>query len=63
MRKISEYEAHAQECRRMAANTRDAVHKKQLEEMADAWAMLAREREKHLRKQTTPPINGSTPTP
>jgi hypothetical protein len=46
----------------MAANTRDEVHKKQLEEMADAWSMLAREREKHLRKQANAPINGSTPT-
>jgi hypothetical protein len=51
MRKVSEYEAHADECRQMAGKMRDEVHKKQLEEMADAWAMLAREREKQLRKQ------------
>ena len=51
MRKVSEYEAHALECRKMAAKTRDQVHKQQLEEMAEAWAILAREREKQLRKQ------------
>ena len=55
MRKISEYEAHAQECRRMAATMRDQVHKKQLEDMAEAWLMLAREREKQLRKHAKEP--------
>jgi hypothetical protein len=52
MRKASEYEKHAAECRRMAAKTRNPVYKEQLEEMAEAWAMLARERRKQLQKQT-----------
>jgi len=30
---------------------RDPVHKKQLEDMAEAWSMLAAEREKQLLKQ------------
>jgi hypothetical protein len=51
MRKLSEYENHVAECRQMAAKTRDPVHKKQLEQMADTWAMLADERRKHLLKQ------------
>jgi hypothetical protein len=50
MRKLSEYRAHAEECRQMAAGMRDPVHKKQLEDMAEAWSMLAGEREKQLRK-------------
>ena len=51
MRKVSEYQQHATECRQMASRTRDPVHKKQLEDMAETWSMLAREREKQLRKQ------------
>jgi hypothetical protein len=50
MRKLSEYQAHAEECRQMAARMRDPVHKKQLEDMAEAWSMLAAEREKQLLK-------------
>lgn len=51
MRKVSEYEQHADECRKMAAKMKDPTHKRQLEEMADAWTMLARERRKQLQKQ------------
>lgn len=53
MRKISEYEQHAAECRQMAAKTSNPIHKKQLEEMADAWGMLARERKRQLLKNLT----------
>ncbi len=52
MRKVSEYEAHATECRQLAANMRDQVHKTQLIEMAEAWGMLAEARRKQLAKQT-----------
>ena len=51
MRKLSEYEDHATECRRMATIRRDPVHRKQLEDMAEAWAMLARERKKKLLRE------------
>jgi hypothetical protein len=51
LRKISDYLEHAAECERMASRMRDPVKKKQLEDMAEAWTMLAREREKQLRKQ------------
>ncbi len=40
MRKISEYEQRATECRKMAAKTRNPLHKQQLEDMARAWEML-----------------------
>ena len=52
MRKVSEYETHAAECRAMAAGMKNPTHKKQLQEMAEAWAMLARERRKQLLKTT-----------
>jgi hypothetical protein len=51
MRKVSEYQAHADECRQMAVAMRNPVHKKQLEDMAEAWSMLAGERQKQLLKQ------------
>ena len=51
MRKISEYEAHAAECRKMAAQMKDPEQKKQLEEMADAWDMMAGVRKKQLMNQ------------
>lgn len=51
MRKVSEYEEHATECRAMAAKTSNPIHRKQLEDMANTWAMLAHERLKQLAKQ------------
>jgi hypothetical protein len=51
MRKVSEYKQHAAECRKMAAKMRDQSQKKQLEEMAEAWTMLAPERARQLAKQ------------
>jgi len=52
MRKLSEYKFHAEECRKMAAAMKNAEHKKQLQEMAETWEMLAAEREKQLKKQS-----------
>jgi hypothetical protein len=51
MRKVSEYEQHATECRQMAVKMSNPVHKEQLEEMAKAWSMLADERRKQLVKR------------
>jgi hypothetical protein len=51
MRKVSEYELHANECREMACRIRNQHHKKQLEDMAQAWEMLARARAKQLAKE------------
>jgi hypothetical protein len=44
MQKVTEYEQHAAECRRMAAEMTNPQLKKQLEDMADVWDMLANER-------------------
>jgi len=44
MRKISEYERQATECRKLAAQMKTPEQRKQLEDMADVWDRLARER-------------------
>jgi hypothetical protein len=36
----------------MAAKIKNSTHKRQLEDMATAWAMLAEERKKQLEKRT-----------
>ena len=41
MKKVSEYEAHAAECRKMASQMSNPEHRKQLIEMAETWDMLA----------------------
>lgn len=51
MRKVAEYEAHAAQCRRMAAQMKNALHKKQLVEMAKAWETLAEARRLQLLKR------------
>jgi hypothetical protein len=44
MRKVSEYEREASECRKLAAQMKTAEQRKQLEDMADMWDRLARQR-------------------
>jgi hypothetical protein len=44
MRKVLEYEQQAAECRQKAAQMKNPQQKKQLEDMADVWDRLARER-------------------
>jgi hypothetical protein len=44
MQKGSEHEQNAAECRQKAARTTNLQLKKQLEEMAEVWDRLARER-------------------
>jgi hypothetical protein len=44
MRKVSEYERQAAECRKLAAKMKTPEQRKQMEEMADVWDRLARER-------------------
>jgi hypothetical protein len=51
MRKVSEYREHAKECRQIATSVKDPQHKQQLQDMAEAWDMLARELERQLAKQ------------
>lgn len=55
MRKVSEYTAHAEECRRMASQMQNPKHKKQLAQMAETWEMLAKARAKELELQGNEP--------
>jgi hypothetical protein len=50
MRKVSEYIQHANDCRDMAAKARRQEHKLQLQQMAEAWEMLATERQRKIHK-------------
>ena len=55
MRKVSEHELHAEECRRLASTMKDSAHKQQLVDMSEAWTMLvenARSRLPRLRTLT-----------
>lgn len=44
MKKASEYRQHARECRRLAAQMPSPEHRDQLNEMAEHWDRLARDR-------------------
>jgi hypothetical protein len=44
MQKVLEYERQAAVSREMAAETKDRRYKKELEDMAELWEKLARER-------------------
>jgi hypothetical protein len=61
MRKISDYEQHADECRAMAATSQNPTHKQQLEEMAEAWARLARVRRRQLLKLAVENLTVASP--
>ena len=52
MREIESYYHFAEECRKFAATVKDPKHKKQLEEMADAWMLVANERNNTPSKPT-----------
>ena len=51
MKKASEYQAHADECRALAAGTSNPEHKVMLAKMAETWEGLARERKERLERQ------------
>jgi hypothetical protein len=55
MKKVSEYEARAAECRRMASQMSNPEHRKQLIEMAETWDMLAAARAKQPRQKNDEP--------
>jgi hypothetical protein len=44
MREIS-YEQQALECRKLASEMKDPTHKKQMEDMAEVWEMLAQQQQ------------------
>jgi len=63
MLKVSEYRQHAAECRRMASKAFEPEQRQQFEQMAEAWELLASEREKFLAKAQRyqfPPGKGSS---
>ncbi len=45
MRKVSEYERQAAECRKLAAQMKTLEQRKQLEDAAEVWDRLGRERQ------------------
>jgi hypothetical protein len=53
MKKVSEYQAHAEECRRMAGQMKDPANKQQLIDIAEAWEMLAKARAKQLQQRSS----------
>jgi hypothetical protein len=52
MQTVAEYEQAAAECRRLAAQTKNPQQKKQMEEMAEVWERLARERRRGIVENT-----------
>jgi hypothetical protein len=50
LKKASEYQQHAEECRLLARNAVSPEHKAMLENMAQTWEGLAEERKKRLEK-------------
>ena len=55
MKKVSEYEAHAGACRKMATQMHNPDHRQQLIELAKTWEILAKWRAKQLKKNGEPP--------
>lgn len=54
MKKAADYRKHAAECRALARSTHKEDERKQLLKMADAWTLLADERE--LARTTYPEL-------
>jgi hypothetical protein len=49
MRKVAEYQERAADCRRRAKQATTDEEKKHLEELAAAWELLAKTRQKQLK--------------
>jgi hypothetical protein len=48
LKKASEYQEHARECRQLARTAVSPEHKAMLEKMAQTWEALARERQQRI---------------
>jgi Skp family chaperone for outer membrane proteins len=48
MRRVAEYQAHANECRKIAARMARPEDKDLLEQLAQAWEKVAKLRERHI---------------
>jgi predicted house-cleaning noncanonical NTP pyrophosphatase (MazG superfamily) len=53
MREIS-YEQQALECRKLASEMKDPTRKKQMEDMADVWEMLAQQQQANNNPESAP---------
>jgi ferric-dicitrate binding protein FerR (iron transport regulator) len=51
MKKVSEYQAHADECRRLAAGTSNEEHRAALQRMAETWESLANDRAERILRE------------
>lgn len=52
MQKTIDYQAHAEDCRKMASSTMVSErHKAMLLQMAETWETLARDRQEHLQRR------------
>jgi hypothetical protein len=51
LKKLSQYYQHAAECRQLAKLAGNADHAAMLENMAQTWESLAKERELHLARR------------
>jgi Skp family chaperone for outer membrane proteins len=48
MRRVAEYQAHANECRKIAARMARPEDKELLEQLAQAWEKVAKLRKRHI---------------
>jgi hypothetical protein len=53
MREIS-YEQQALECRKLASEMKDTTRKKQMEDMAEVWEMLAQQQQANNNPESAP---------
>ena len=51
MRKVEDYQRHAEECRLMLRQATTDEHKQMLQRMIDTWESLARDRTAQLERQ------------
>ena len=51
MRKVEEYQRHADECRQLANRSSNEEARTQLLQMAETWEGLARDREEQIARQ------------
>jgi hypothetical protein len=51
MKKVSEYQEHADECRRLAASTLNEEHRAALQSMAETWESLADDRAERILRE------------
>jgi hypothetical protein len=51
LKKVSEFQEHAHQCRILAASASNRAHREMLSRTAEAWDALAKDREQRLSRQ------------